>query len=274
MLNDIKVDENEKNLNDTIEKDSLMGLEYISDDVKTYLKEINKPLLSTEEERELAWRILEGDSKAKNTLIERNLKLVVYIAKKYIGMGLHILDLIQEGNLGLMIAVDRFDVTKGYKFSTYAFYWIRMAIMRAISEKARNIRISEYSVIMVNKYRQAFSQLQKEQSREPTIEEIANELDLSIEKVTKFYNLQHDTVSLNSLLVDNDDAELEDFITSSEQTPEEKIMELSLQTKVRELLKKCELSDREIKVLKLRNGFNGNDSETLLEIGKKTWNYK
>ncbi len=266
MLNDIEINE-PKNINqDDYDLSELNSI----DTVGMYLREIGKrPLLSMEQERELAIRIAEGDSKAKNLFIESNLKLVVSIAKKYKGRGLSFLDLIQEGNIGLMTAVDRYDVNKGYKFSTYAHHWIRLAINRAIADKGRNIRIPVYMQEKIKSYKKAVTKMADKLGRFPTINEIANEIGLSIPEVIKLYKLQGDTISLNFLVGDEEDAELEDFIASSEESPEDIALDETMPLQVRSLFEKCNLKPREIDVLLLRYGFNNQDPMTLEEVGKK-----
>ena len=270
MVNDIKIEEKEDAFYDDFDDSrEIYEAEYTLDSVKTYLLEINKPLLRPEEEKELAYRVLQGDAKARNLFIERNLKLVVNIAKKYIGRGLQFMDLIQEGNLGLMTAVDRFDVTRGYKLSTYATHWIRQAITRAIADKGRNVRVPVHLYEKIGKFRRTQSILQKKLNREPKTEEIADEMGISVGEVTKLYKLQVDTVSINSLIGDEEDSKLENFIPSSEQTPEDVYVDSSLQTNVRELLKKCNLKEKEIQILMLRYGFDDCEPQTLEQIGKK-----
>lgn len=266
MLNGIEIKESEE-----FEKDNIdLGNSELTDSVKIYLREIGKiPLLSLEEERKLAQRISQGDSYAKEIFIESNLKLVVSIARIYIGRGLSFLDLIQEGNLGLMTAVDKYDVNRGLKFSNYATHWIRQAITRAIADKGRNVRIPVYMYEKIGAYKKAITNLEVRLNRQPTINEIANEMGLSISEVTKLHKLQSDTVSMNTLISDDEDTELENFIPVSEETPEDVAIVGTMQFQVRKLLENCNLKPMEIEVLILRFGFNDNEPMTLEEVGKK-----
>ncbi|MDD6878691.1 MAG: sigma-70 family RNA polymerase sigma factor, partial [bacterium] len=266
MLNNIEIEESEE-----FEKYSIDSKNYeLTDSVKAYLKEIDRrPLLSPEEERKLAKRISQGDSYAREIFIESNLKLVVSIAKRYIDRGLSFLDLIQEGNLGLMTAVDKFDVSRDYKFSTYATWWIRQAILRAIANKGRNVRISVNMYEKITSYKKAITNLEVRLNRQPTINEIANEMGLSIPEVTKLHKLQSDTVSMNTLIGDNEDTELESFIPASEETPEDLLIENDMKLQVRKLLENCNLKPREIEILMLRFGFDDGKPMTLEEVGKK-----
>ena len=250
--------------------DNYETTEYIRiDNINIYLKEISKKnLLTIQQEREFAQKIAEGDVKAKKQFIESNLRLVVSVARKYIGRGLSFLDLIQEGNLGLITAVDKYDVNKGYKFSTYATYWIRQAINRAIYDKSRNVRIPAYMYEKVGLYKKTITKMEDKLGRSPTINEIANEMHLSISKVTMLHKLQDDTISINSFVGVEEDTELEDFIPSSEEIPEDIVLDGTLQSQVRNLFKKCCLKPNEINILMLRYGFNNKESMTLEEIGK------
>lgn len=240
-----------------------------TDSVQLYLQEIYKiPLLSSEQERELAQKIAEGDTKARKLFIESNLRLVVSIAKRYLGRGLSLLDLIQEGNIGLMIAVDRFDVSRGIKFSTYATQWIRQGITRSIENKSRNIRIPVNMYEKIGAYKKAIIALESKLNRQPTINEIANAMGLSISKVTELHKLQIDTVSMNAFVGD-EDTELENFIPTADETPEDIVIAGIMQDQVKDLLEKCGLKPREIEVLMLRFGFNDREPMTLEQIGKK-----
>ncbi len=266
MLNNIEINEpkdiNEENY-DTSEQIDM-------DTVKMYLREIGeRPLLSAEQERTLAIRVAEGDSKARELFIDSNLKLVVSIAKKYINRGLSLEDLIQEGNIGLIKAVDKFDISKGYKFSTYAAWWIKQEITRAIVNKGRNIRIPVYMDKKVKLYKKTISEMENELGRSPTINEIAKEMGLSISEVVKLDRLQKDTESINAFVDDNQDTELENFISSSEETPEDITIDGTLQSQVRSLFEKCNLKPKEIDVLMLRYGFDDKKPMTLDEIGKQ-----
>lgn len=266
MLNNIEIKESEE-----FEKDNIdLGNFELTDSVKTYLREIGRrPLLSLEEERKLAQRISQSDSYARKIFIESNLKLVVSIARRYIGRGLSFLDLVQEGNLGLMTAVDKFDVNRGLKFSTYATHWIKQAITRAIADKGRNVRVPVYIYEKIGAYKKAITNLETRLNRQPTINEIANEMGLSIPEVTKLYKLQSDTVSINTLIGDDEDTELENFIPASEETTEDVAIVGTMQLQVRKLLEDCNLKSREIEVLRLRFGFNDREPMTLEEVGKK-----
>ena len=197
----------------------------IDSNLSIYLNEIGqKPLLSVEEEKELAYRIMQGDNKSKALLIESNLRLVVVIAKKYTGMGLSLLDLIQEGNIGLMAAADKFDVQKGYKFSTYATWWIKQSIFKAIKSKGRNIKMPDHMHEKLAAYRKTVINLEDKLSREPTINEIAKEMNLSISEVYKLNLYQNDTISINFLIGDEKSDEFETVIPSLTKTPEDVIV--------------------------------------------------
>ncbi len=264
MLNNIEIKQDET-------EDIDYAIEYGHlDSVKAYLKEIRRtPLLSVEQERELAQKVAQGDSKARDLFIESNLRLVVSIAKKNLNRGLSFLDLIQEGNLGLIRAVDKYDVEKGYKFSTYAVHWIRQAIMRAIEDKGRNIRIPTYMHSKIGAYRNTVNKLYTKLNRKPTINEIANEMGVSISDATELFSLQIDIVSTNTLVGDDEDTELESFIPTSEKTPEDFVIDSTMQYYVKKLFKDCHLTEREIDILMLRYGFNGREPMTLQQIGDK-----
>ncbi len=266
MLNNIEVEETvDFDLEDY--RDEEVGS---MDTVHQYLCDIGKrSLLTATQERELAKKIAEGDSEAKKVFIESNLKLVVSIAKKYRGLGLSFLDLIQEGNVGLLTAVDKYDVNKGYKFSTYATWWIRQAILRALSTKVRNVRIPVYMYEIIGLYKKTVTELEDRLGRSPTINEIANEIGLSISQVNELQRLQSDTMSLNMIVGEEKDSELENFIPSLDKTPEDTVIEETLQSQVRSLFDKCNLTPREIGIIMLRYGFNGQVPMTLEEIGKK-----
>ena len=242
----------------------------LTDSVKLYLKEIStRPLLSVEQGQKLAKQISNGNEEARKVFIESNLKLVVSIAKKYIGRGLSFIDLIQEGNLGLITAVDRYDINKGFKFSTYATYWIRQAITRAIANKGRNVRIPVHKYEKIRAYKRTVANLETRLNRKPTINEIANEMRLPISKVVELYKIQNDTVSMNILIGDNEDTELENFIPSSEEQIEDIVITGTMQLEVRKLLEDCNLKPREIEVLMMRFGFDDKKPMTLKEVGKK-----
>ena len=241
----------------------------IDDPVKVYLKEIGRvPLLSAEEEVELAIRMSEGDVAAKKRLSEANLRLVVSIAKRYVGRGMQFLDLIQEGNLGLIKAVEKFDHTKGFKFSTYATWWIRQAITRAIADQARTIRIPVHMVETINKVKKVSSQLLHEQGKEPTAEEIAERLEMSVDKVREIMRVAQEPVSLETPIGEEEDSHLGDFIPDDEApVPAEVASHTLLREQLSEVLDT--LTEREEKVLRLRFGLVDGRPRTLEEVGKE-----
>ena len=241
----------------------------VDDPVRMYLKEIGKvPLLTADEEIELAKRIEEGDEDAKKRLCEANLRLVVSIAKRYVGRGMLFLDLIQEGNLGLIKAVDKFDYTKGYKFSTYATWWIRQAITRSIADQARTIRIPVHMVETINKLIRVSRQLLQELGREPTPEEIADEMGLTVEKVREIQKVAQEPVSLETPIGEEEDSHLGDFIPDEDvPQPVEAAAFSMLKEQLVEVLDT--LTDREQKVLKLRFGLEDGRARTLEEVGKE-----
>ena len=240
----------------------------INDPVRMYLKEIGRiNLLTSDEEFEYAVRAEQGDEEAKKMLAESNLRLVVSIAKRYVGRGMLFLDLIQEGNIGLMKAVDKFDPTKGYKFSTYATWWIRQAITRAIADQARTIRVPVHMVETINKLARVQRQLTQELNREPTDEEIAKKLGITVEKVREVYKISQDPVSLETPIGEEDDSHLGDFI-KDERTmgPEEYATVEMLKEELRGVL--ATLTEREEKVLRLRFGLDDGQCRTLEEVGQ------
>ena len=241
----------------------------IDDPVKVYLKEIGSfPLLSLEEEIELAEKILQGDSYAKKKLAEANLRLVVSIAKRYVGRGMLFLDLIQEGNLGLIKAVEKFDHTKGFKFSTYATWWIRQAITRAIADQARTIRIPVHMVETINKVKKVQSQLLHKNGQEPSVEDLAEELDMPQEKVREILKVAQEPISLESPIGEEEDSHLGDFIPDSDApVPEEAATHALLKEQLGEVL--ATLTPREAKVLSLRFGIEDGRPRTLEEVGKE-----
>ena len=241
----------------------------VDDPVRMYLKEIGKvPLLSAEEEVELAKRMEQGDEYAKQKLCEANLRLVVSIAKKYVGRGMLFLDLIQEGNLGLIKAVDKFDYTKGYKFSTYATWWIRQAITRSIADQARTIRIPVHMVETINKLIRVSRQLLQENGREPTPDEIAEEMGITVEKVREILKIAHEPVSLETPIGEEEDSHLGDFIPDEDApAPAEAAAFSMLKEQLVEVLNT--LTEREQKVLKLRFGLEDGRARTLEEVGKE-----
>ncbi|MEA4988630.1 MAG: RNA polymerase sigma factor RpoD [Anaerovorax sp.] len=241
----------------------------VDDPVRMYLKEIGKvPLLSADEEINLARRMEQGDEEAKKRLCEANLRLVVSIAKRYVGRGMLFLDLIQEGNLGLIKAVDKFDWRKGYKFSTYATWWIRQAITRSIADQARTIRIPVHMVETINKLIRISRQLLQEYGREPTPEEIAVEMDISEEKVREILKIAQEPVSLETPIGEEEDSHLGDFIPDDDvPAPAEAAAFSMLKEQLVEVLDT--LTDREQKVLKLRFGLDDGRARTLEEVGRR-----
>lgn len=240
----------------------------INDPVRMYLKEIGQiKLLTLEEESALADRIMEGDDEAKNILAEANLRLVVSIAKRYVGRGMLFLDLIQEGNIGLMKAVDKFDVSKGYKFSTYATWWIRQAITRAIADQARTIRVPVHMVETINKLARVQRQLTLELNREPSEEELAKKMNTSVEKIREIYKISQDPVSLETPIGEEDDSHLGDFIKDERSlSPEEFATNEMLKDEISQVLET--LTEREEKVVRLRFGLEDGKPRTLEEVGQ------
>ncbi|MCQ2545203.1 MAG: RNA polymerase sigma factor RpoD [Clostridia bacterium] len=241
----------------------------VDDPVRMYLKEIGKvPLLTAEEEVDLAKRMEAGDDYAKQKLCEANLRLVVSIAKKYVGRGMLFLDLIQEGNLGLIKAVDKFDYTKGYKFSTYATWWIRQAITRSIADQARTIRIPVHMVETINKLIRVSRQLLQENGREPTPDEIAEEMGITVEKVREILKIAQEPVSLETPIGEEEDSHLGDFIPDEDApAPAEAAAFSMLKEQLVDVL--STLTEREQKVLKLRFGLEDGRARTLEEVGKE-----
>lgn len=243
----------------------------VNDSVKIYLKEIGKvPLLNAQQEIELAKRIIAGDEDAKHDLITANLRLVISIAKRYAGRGMPFLDLIQEGNIGLMKAVDKFDYTKGFKFSTYATWWIKQAIARAIADQARTIRIPVHMVETINKITKAQRQLVQELGRDPTAEEISERLngDLSPARIREIQRINQEPVSLETPIGEEDDSHLGDFLEDKEvESPSDYTTKQLLKDELNEVM--LELTDRERRVLELRYGLLDNHPRTLEEVGKE-----
>ena len=272
-LEDIKIDDIELGIVENKDEDgSAPAAEQsmaIDDPVKVYLKEIGRvPLLTSEEEVELAIRISDGDVTAKQRLSEANLRLVVSIAKRYLGRGMQFLDLIQEGNLGLIKAVEKFDYTKGFKFSTYATWWIRQAITRAIADQARTIRIPVHMVETINKVKKVQSQLLHQNGHEPSPDEIAEEIDMPVDKVREIMRVAQEPVSLETPIGEEEDSHLGDFIPDNDApAPADAASHTMLREQLSDVL--STLTPREAKVLKLRFGLEDGRSRTLEEVGKE-----
>ena len=256
------------NIEDVFDDNSFEGIN-LDDPVRMYLREIGRiPLLSYDKEIELAQKVLDGDEEAKKELAEANLRLVVSIAKKYVGRGMLFLDLIQEGNMGLIKAVEKFDYTKGFKFSTYATWWIRQSITRAIADQARTIRIPVHMVETINKLIRTSRHLLQQIGREPTPEELAKELDMTVEKVTEIQKIAQDPVSLETPIGEEDDSHLGDFIQDDDSPAPQDVAAYTL---LREQLDEVmsTLTPREAKVLRLRFGLDDGKARTLEEVGRE-----
>ena len=265
-INDIKIAETEEKEED-YENDN-NEIYYTDDSVQAYLREIRLPLLTAEEERELGIRITNGDNNARNTLIERNLRLVVSVAKRYQNRGLEILELIQEGNIGLITAATRWDYSRGFKFSSYSTWWIKQGITRAIMDKSRTIRIPVHLFEKLTKYQKTVIDLQSQLQRPPKEEEIASALGLSVNKLREILDYQQDTLSLNTQIGEEDDTEMEAFVPSQEDTPEVAVSKSIQVEEIKRLLQLCTRSDRDYQIMLLRYGFTGR-TYTLEEIGQK-----
>ena len=272
-FDDLKIDDIDISIDDNKDEDTPAptGEQSVTvdDPVKVYLKEIGRvPLLSSEEEVDLAIRISSGDVAAKQRLSEANLRLVVSIAKRYLGRGMQFLDLIQEGNLGLIKAVEKFDYTKGFKFSTYATWWIRQAITRAIADQARTIRIPVHMVETINKVKKVQSQLLHQNGHEPSPDEIAEEIDMPVDKVREIMRVAQEPVSLETPIGEEEDSHLGDFIPDNDApAPADAASHTMLREQLADVL--STLTPREAKVLKLRFGLEDGRSRTLEEVGKE-----
>lgn len=267
MSNDILIDNDYESKDISFEEKELL-LNDSDDMVKVYLNELPKETLTAEEEKTLAYRIANGDQEATQIMINRNLKLVVSIAKHYLNRGMELLDLVQEGNIGLMKAITRYDVTKGFRFSTYATWWIKQAITKAIPSAGRNISISYHSYEDVKRYQRAYATLLEKNNCSPTILEVANYLGISFDRACKLNYMQFDTISTNLNVREDDDVELGDLLPSNEASPEEIMAKQYLPQYVKELMIFANLSEREMLVLMLRYGLIGDQPKTLEEMGK------
>ena len=256
---------------DLASKEQMPHFDVEDESIRGYLAEVSAiPLLNQEEEFVLACRKSKGDNRARELLIERNLRLVVSIAKKYTYRGVAFLDLIQEGNLGLMKAVDKYDCTKGYRFSTYATFWIRQAVKRAIADKARTIRIPVHIYDDLCKFNRVYSNLRIALGSEPMLEEVADIMGISLEKAKKLYKLNVDTISLNQMIRNDDDSDtLETFVASTDETPEQLFFDKVLKKETLDLLETSKLTNREKDVIKLRFGLDDDNIMTLEAIGNK-----
>ena len=265
----VKINDPDLDSDDTGDDEGGEDVNVVDDSVKMYLKEIGKiELLNAEQERDIAQRMADGDEEAKEMLINSNLRLVVSIAKKYMNRGLSLLDLIQEGNIGLIKAVDKFDYTKGFKFSTYATWWIRQAITRAIADQARTIRIPVHMVETINKLTRVQRQLVQDLGREPTTEELAKEMGMEPAKIREIQKISQDPISIDKPVGEEEDSHLVDFISNDElAAPEEEVARILLKEDLIKALNS--LTERERKVIELRFGLKDGIPMTLEQVGKK-----
>ena len=265
----VKINDPDLDNDDTGDDEGGEDVNVVDDSVKMYLKEIGKiELLNAEQERDIAQRMADGDEEAKEMLINSNLRLVVSIAKKYMNRGLSLLDLIQEGNIGLIKAVDKFDYTKGFKFSTYATWWIRQAITRAIADQARTIRIPVHMVETINKLTRVQRQLVQDLGREPTTEELAKEMGMDAAKIREIQKISQDPISIDKPVGEEEDSHLVDFISNDElAAPEEEVVRILLKEDLIKALNS--LTERERKVIELRFGLKDGIPMTLEQVGKK-----
>lgn len=257
------------NLEDNIINENLSDetVQYNDDLAKIYLQEINKPVLTKDEEIELGYRLLKHDKEARKIMIERNLKLVVFVSRKYINRGISFLDIIQEGNLGLMHAIDKYDVTKEYRFSTYAVAWIRSYIEKSLFNKTRNIKIPLHVQTEIIKYKKIEEKLYKKLERVPSYKEIANEMNISVQEVKNLHKYQQDTNSLNILIGNDEETEYIEMVASDDLSIEDNVLDSFNNDEIHQLMQLANLKEKEIQMLSMRFGFFDNSPKTLQEIG-------